>query len=188
MKTSKLFKTLAIMLSMVMSLSMVSCGDDEPDGGDDSIVTPDTPSVVDNDFIQGCYHVTLSDDYYKFYDVELTYVDVDGNQVSKQLTGNADLWGEKVAYSSANKSVSMKVVATVKSELPAYDSTTATTYNFNVYCYAQFFKFADQLQVGDLVYRNIDPVSHDLPINGTKMAEYLAKYSTKIIIDKTLEL
>lgn len=187
MKTSKFFKTLAIMLGMVMSFSLVSCGDDEPEDKDGT-VTPDTPAAVDTDFIQGCYHVTLSDDYYKFYDVELTYVDVDGNQVSTPLTSNVDLWGTKVAYASANKNVSMKVVATVKSELPAYDSTTATNYNFNVYCYAQFFKFADQLHTGDLVYKIIDPVKYDLPINGSKLAEYLETYSTKTIIDKTLAL
>ncbi len=182
MKTSKFLKTLAIMLSMVMSISLWSCGDDEPDNNGNNNNNETT------EYIQGEYIVTLSNDYYKFYDITLTYVDVNGQQVTQALTSNADFLGSKVLYSKANKDITFKVEATLKSSLPAYDDTDATTYNFDVYCIAKFFKFESEIKVGDMTYRTTSPVDHKTPMGGSKLEQYLTKYSTRTLCDCSLSL
>jgi hypothetical protein len=190
MKTSKLFKTLAIMLSMVMSLSMVSCGDDEPD--DDGDVTPDIPSVVDDNYIQGYYVVDLGDAYYQFYDVTLTYVDVDGKEVTKQLTSNVDFLGAKLLYTDANKDITYKLEVSVKSELPEYDASDSVVYDFKMYtAQATFFKFIDTFNPKSEAgaYMITSPFgSGGLKIKGSQVAEYLERYPTHTLRTSSVTL
>ncbi len=110
MKTCKFFKTLAIMLGMLMSVSLVACGDD-----DDEPDEPDAPKTS----LQVICKVDLAQAWYDYFDVEATYTGLDGVTHTETITANKVLYNETVESSKVKASaVSLTVVAKVRNPLP----------------------------------------------------------------------
>jgi hypothetical protein len=105
-----LYKAMALMLSMAMCVSFVSCGDDDDDD-EPAVVVPTVVSVTAN------YVVALSNDYYSLWDVQVTYTTASG---TKTETITAD-WSKTETFTDANalpSSVVFSVVGKPKSTVP----------------------------------------------------------------------
>ncbi len=105
-----LYKAMALMLSMAMCVSFVSCGDDDDDD-DEPVVAPTIVSVTAN------YVVALSNDYYSLWDVQVTYTTASGTK-TEPITSD---WSKTETFTDANalpSSVVFSVVAKPKSPVP----------------------------------------------------------------------
>jgi hypothetical protein len=109
----KTLKMLAIMLGMMMSMSLVSCGDD--DGPDDPTLT--------KTYVGARYVVSLSENWYKYFDIEVTYTDILGNTETKTVDSNMEYF-EIVETEKAATAFSFKVVAKLKANLSDLDDDT----------------------------------------------------------------
>lgn len=78
MKKTIVYKAMALMTAMAMSVSLASCGDDNKDG-DDPVADNSVSKVVIS------YNVSLADTWYTFYDVQVTYANVGGTEVTESL-------------------------------------------------------------------------------------------------------
>jgi hypothetical protein len=109
----KTLKMLAIMVGMMMSMSLVSCGDD--DGPDDP-----TPTKT---YVGARYVVSLSENWYKYFDIEVSYTDILGNNVTKVVDSNMEYF-ETVETEKAATSLSFTVVGKLKADLSDLDDDT----------------------------------------------------------------
>jgi hypothetical protein len=103
-----LYKAMALMLSMAMCVSFVSCGDDD-----------DEPAVVDPTIVAvtANYVVALSNDYYSLWDVQVTYTTASGTK-TEPITAD---WSKTETFTDANalpSSVVFSVEAKPKSTVP----------------------------------------------------------------------
>jgi hypothetical protein len=133
MKTNKFFSILAIMIGMVMSVSLVSCGDDDDD---DNNHTTD-PVITYNGGVM--YKVVLSDDYYKYFDISAVCTDFKtGKDETLTFTKNDSiLLVDK--YTDIVKSYNFKVIATPKATAPAVEAGKTYTFNDDCALYTYYY-------------------------------------------------
>lgn len=105
---STLFKTLAIIMGMMMSLSLVSCGDDNDD-------EPKNPKTVVS--ATANYLALVGTGYQAIYDVTVTYTDANGVEKSVQMEKSFEqevtIPGDKLP-----SDIVLKVEGKIKSTLP----------------------------------------------------------------------
>lgn len=106
---TKAFRIVAIMLGMVMSMGFVSCGDDDDE--------PSNPTTTEND-VTVSYNVTLSQAYYDYFNITVTYTDINGNEKTETITGDWKYPAQTIKESKAAKAYSLSVVAKPKSSNP----------------------------------------------------------------------
>ena len=83
---STFFKTLAIIIGMMMSISLVSCGDD-----DDNNEPENTKAVA---YYDVKYVTDLNDDWFKFFDVTISYVNGAGEEKTEAIVQDFRCVGE----------------------------------------------------------------------------------------------
>lgn len=102
------FKVVALVISMlVCSVTFSACSDDELDNGLETIKVE--------------YLVSLSENWYKFFDIEVTYTSV-GNVETMELT-NDWAFNFEIPYSAEPEEFVCYVVATPKTNVPEIVST-----------------------------------------------------------------
>ncbi len=136
MKVFNYFKAMAMMIAMMMSVSLVSCGDDD-----------DEPEVKQDVKYEVAYKVSLSDDWFKFFDIEATYVDVNGKSHTVTVTSTYE-YDEYIASDKVADAYSLVVNA--KAKTPNVDVPEGT-YSLGDYCYMYVYKYVDGVQ--SIVYR-----------------------------------
>ena len=111
MKKSIVYKAMALMTAMAMSVSLASCGDDDKDG-DDPIADNSVSKVVIS------YNVSLADTWYTFYDVQVTYANVGGTEVTESIDMD---WNYTMTLTDVEfpTHYACKVVAKPKADAPA---------------------------------------------------------------------
>jgi hypothetical protein len=109
-----LYKAMALMLSMAMCVSLSSCGDDDDDDDSPIVDTTTIVSVVAN------YSVTLSDDYFNLWDVQVTYSTASGTQTETITSA----WSKTETFTDANalpSQVAFSVVGKPKATIPTLE-------------------------------------------------------------------
>lgn len=98
-----------------MCVSLSSCGDDDDDDDSPIVDTTTIVSVVAN------YSVTLSDDYFNLWDVQVTYTTASGTQTETITSA----WSKTETFTDANalpSQVAFSVVGKPKSPVPTLDN------------------------------------------------------------------
>jgi hypothetical protein len=132
MKQFKFFKTIAIMMGMLMSISLVSCGDDDDE--------PDNDKTTKTEYTQVYYKLNIGSAWYDLFDVELTFTGIDGQVYSGTAYRNSE-YNERIASSLAPSSLSIKVVAKPRSEAPTI--TDDVVYDLGKHCAMSVYKYED---------------------------------------------
>lgn len=127
MKQIGFLKTIAVMIGMLMSVSLVSCGDDDDE--------PDT-----SDYVQVYYRMEMGQGWYDLFDIDLTFNDVNGQEYTGTAYRNSD-YNDKVKLSLAPSKFVFKVVAKPRSEAPAI--VAGEKYDFSTNCLMNIYKYAD---------------------------------------------
>lgn len=106
----KRFPVFVTLFLFSMSPVLTSCGNDD-DNGDDGTSSPSVSSV------EVSYSVSLSDAWYKYYDVELSYTPAPGQTTTETLEMDKEM---KISYKYAESpdEISLKIVAKPKANLP----------------------------------------------------------------------
>lgn len=109
---STIFKTLSIMMGMVMSFSLVSCGDDDDNN------EPEDPKAVA--YYDVKYVTNLGEDWFKFFDVTITYVNGAGVEKTETIVENTDL-SDKIQANVAPNTINFKIHVVRKATIPEVD-------------------------------------------------------------------
>jgi hypothetical protein len=117
------FKSMAMIVAMILSMTVVSCVP-EPEGPEQS--GPSTESTTKSEIVSGVvnFNVLLSEGVLNLYDVKAV-VKIDNEVKEDSLTGNS--WFMNLYLGKNNPSkVSCEVVATAKSQLPEFTEPSLT--------------------------------------------------------------
>lgn len=117
---STLFKAMTIIMGMVMSLSLASCGDDNDDN------EPDDPKAVA--YYEVTYATDLNEAWFKFFDVSIIYVNGAGVETTQPIKENTDLT-DKIEAANAPKTVGFKIHVTRKATVPEVGSVDPIDFN-----------------------------------------------------------
>lgn len=163
---------LAIVAMVATCGLMTSCKNDEPEGPKDNKVV----SYKVN------YDAQLGDLWWKFYDVEMSYVDADGQAVSTQLNENFTQT-LSIPADKMPSSLNFKVTATRKSNQPEIDENSS-------YCADHLCKFSvlEVYKNGEEADVAIKRNQVTISISGKNMAAYLEKYADMTFADYTVEI
>ncbi len=181
MQLSKCFKTLAIMLGMAMSISLVSCGDDEPDDpnkNDNNSNNGNGSTTTEASYtVHTSYDINLSQAFYDYFDIKVSFTATTGELQTLDLTQNAVWSTATVAYTNAPKNYYLVVTATPKANYPAIDAST--TYYFDASCLMNIYKYTDAEKDNPTPYRKISyQMSNPLTISGDQMEKFMSKSYT----------
>lgn len=173
---STLFKTLAIIMGMMMSVSLVSCGDDE-----DNNEPADPKEIVSYEVT---YLADVTKDYLDYFDLTLTYLDASGATKTEVLTGKKSFTVDVPANVMPSK-VTFTVHAKRKTTLPAIDNDKI--YEFGSNCQLLVNKQFRDKTTG-LVGGSVLPVPGKHPIKGDKLEQWLEKYADFDIYTETVDV
>lgn len=168
------YKMFGIVAAMSVAMFVTACGDDEdePQNPGSTTQAVATYKVVSD--------ITLSNDYYTFYDVNITYTESDGSE--KTVTVSDD-FAKTFTFdaASAPAKVVLKAYATPKSGYPEIDPeqtyTLESTTNFTLYRLGSDGK---QLSVDML------PNHKKMTVIGSKLKENLDKGNNRTIFTDEL--
>lgn len=175
---STLFKALTIMIGMVMSISLVSCGDDDDNN------EPEDPKAVA--YYDVKYATALDEDWFKFFDVTITYVNGAGKEVTEAIDINKDMPSTKIEAAMAPNSINFKIHVTRKSTTPTVDSDEL--YHFKGK--ASFFVLAYlKDDTKGVTYGSFVPeTTLGTSVKGKDMEKYLERYKDADIFERSFEI
>jgi hypothetical protein len=131
MKRNILWKAFVAVLAMMMCVSFTACG------GDDDDDDPVDPNAVAK--VEVGYTVTLSQAWYDYFDITVTYTGVDGSENTQTITENFT-YKKSIEVGKALDVAAIQVVANPKSSYPAIndndkyelkDQVTVQFYGYN---------------------------------------------------------
>lgn len=105
---------MAVFMSLAMSVSLASCGDDDDDDGPEVPQKKISKVVVD-------YSVALSEDYYDLWDIEVSYTGAGGQAVTEKIVMD---WNMQLNLNTADEiptSYALSVTGKPKNPAPALD-------------------------------------------------------------------
>lgn len=161
-----IFSTVLLLIAILGSVSICSCSssDDNSDG-------PSTPTNKRSKY-QVIYNVQLSEAYYQFFDIEMTYTTSKGEEATETITKNKK-YELTVDYNSKPSKLACKIMAKPKStNVP--DIVETQTYNMDKSCSAQGIIYFQDGSI-DKSYSLYEPSSSTLPVSGTKMSAFIQK-------------
>ncbi|ADV43023.1 hypothetical protein [Bacteroides helcogenes] len=159
MKSKSLFKITILCLAMIAGcINLTACGDSD-----------DEPEVTNElTTIKTTFSVSLSNDWYKFFDIEVTYTSETGE---KTITLTQDWMYEKdIPYSAEPDEFLCKVIAKPKANSPAIDANT--TYLLEQSVHAEVSGILKDGTI-DLDYGLIGSKSGKDEMNSTGMEKYI---------------
>ena len=176
---SNLFKSLAIIMGMMMSFSFVSCGDDddndEPEPGDQKEVA----------YYDVKYMTDLHDDWFDFFDVSITYVGTAGTEVTEPLERNTS-FTENIEANVAPNSISFKIHVTPKASHPAIDVDKVYDFNGEAQLFVQAY-LKDKTK-GNFSGNLIPSSTIGVKVKGDKVEQFLERHTNVYIFDSTVKL
>lgn len=121
MNKSLLWRLMAFFMVIGGAVTLTSCfGDDDDDN-------PDDPSAIKTIIID--YHVDLSQTYYDFYDVDVTYLDEKGQPQTVRITETWE-YHREIKQANAPKNYALNVVLNPKKDHPEINSDDYYQYLF----------------------------------------------------------
>lgn len=174
---STLFKALAIIMGMVMSFSLVSCGDDDDNN------EPEDPKAVT--YYDVKYVTDLDEDWFDFFDVTITYVNVAGKVTTEPIEMNKDLTA-KIESDMAPNTINFKIHVARKASIPTVDPDQP--YHFSGKAQLWFQAYLKDSTKGDCG-GDLTPVNtRGTAISGKDMEKFLERYNNADIFDHSVEL
>ncbi len=158
-----LFKMFALIMGMVMSLSLASCGDDNDE--------PNTPEKTAKKVMIE-YSVALSPDYYDLWDIQVSHISVGGKEETETITED---WSFSYSLNTGDyvpTHYSLKVVGKPKAVTPTLDPEKI--YKLVSECFVQ----VQQLDAnGNVVSSNgmLNPNTHTNSVKGEKLTSVITK-------------
>lgn len=174
---STLFKALAIMMGMVMSFSLVSCGDD-----DDK--EPEDPKAVA--YYDVKYATDLDEDWFKFFDVTITYVNVAGKEVTEAIDINQDMPSTKIEAAMAPNTINFKIHVARKATTPTVDPDELYHFNGKATFFVQ--TYLKDNTTGDPYGQLYPETTRGTTVKGKDMEKYLEKYKDAYIFERSAEI
>lgn len=174
---STLFKTLAIMMGMVMSFSLVSCGDDDDDK------EPEDPKAVA--YYDVKYVTDLGEDWFKFFDVTITYVNGAGEEKTDAIEKDTDI-SDKIQANVAPNTINFKIHVVRKATIPEVDPNIPYHFAGKAQLFVQaYLKDSTKGEFGgDLGLVN----TRGNTIGGKDMEKFLTQYSGTDIFNHSVQL
>jgi hypothetical protein len=120
MKTFRFLKAAAMILGVALCFTLSACGDDDDDD----------PKPEENTYAKLLYDIQLSDDYYTYFDINVSYTDIEGNTQSQNITSNWK-YSKTLATAKAASAIQISVVATAKTTYPEPVEGTEYTLGYN---------------------------------------------------------
>lgn len=175
---STLFKAMAIIMGMMMSLSLASCGDDndEPE--------PEDPKAVE--FYQIEYLADVSEDYLNFFDVSMIYVNEVGKVQTQVLGKDMSVVSFKIPANLTPDKIDYKIHVTRKATLPAIDPDK--NYIFKVTGQIKVNEVLKDGTAGSFVGGNSLPIATQVPIHGSSLETYIEKHKDSDIFNCTVTI
>lgn len=175
---STIFKTLSIMMGMVMSFSLVSCGDDDDNN------EPEDPKAVA--YYDVKYVTDLAEDWFKFFDVTITYVNGAGKEVTEAIDINKDMPSTKIEAAMAPNTINFKIHVVRKATIPEVDPNIPYHFAGRAQLFVQaYLKDGTKGEFGgDLGPAN----THGNTIGGKDMEKFLNQYSGTDIFNHSVQL
>lgn len=173
---STLFKVLTIIMGMVMSFSLASCG-----GDDDN--EPDDPKAVS--YYDVKYVTDLDEDWFDFFDVTITYVSISGNETTEPIEMNTDL-STKIEADMAPKTINFKIHVTRKESIPTVNPDQ--TYHFTGKAQVWVQAYLKDNTKGDCGGDLTPASTRGTTISGKDMEKFLDRYNNADIFDHSAEL
>lgn len=167
--------TWLVVSAIALAGVLTACGDDDDDNGGGSPSVPVNPSTgVVSYNVE--YDLDLSDAYYNFYDITLTYTDADGLVKTRELTADFE-YEFDVPANKVSDSYVLKVVGTVKSSLPEISAES-------LYTFAKEGDMEVKAKTADgksstEYYNSI--VASSMTVRGNKVAEYVSDRHPEIV-------
>ena len=175
---SNLFRTLTIILGMVMSFSLVSCGDDDDNN------EPEDPKAVA--YYDAKYATDLEDDWFKFFDVTITYVNGAGKEVTEAIDINKDMPSVKIEASMVPNTINFKIHVTRKAALPTVDPNQPYHFNGTATFFVQTY-LKDNTK-GEPYGAIFPEGTQGTTIGGKDMERFLDKYKDADIFVRSAEI
>ena len=175
---STLFKTLAIMMGMVMSFSLVSCGDDDDNN------EPEDPKAVA--YYDVNYATDLDADWFKFFDVSITYVNGAGKEVTEAIDINKDMPSTKIEAAMAPNTINFKIHVTRKATIPTADPNQPYHFNGKATFFVQ--TYLKDNSKGEPYGAILPEGTHGTTIGGKDMEKFLEKYKDADIFVRSAEI
>lgn len=177
---SNLFKSLAIIMGMMMSLSLVSCGDD-----DDNDEPGDSGNQKEVSYYDVAYMTNLHDDWFDFFDVSITYVGTAGTEVTEPIESNKS-FSAKIDAKVAPSSVCFKIHVTPKATYPTVDPDKAYHFTGEAQILVSTY-LKDNTKAG--VSGSFIPSStQGVTIGGNKMDQFMERYTDVDIFEYSVTL
>lgn len=174
---SNLFKTIAIMMGMVMSFSLVSCGDD------DDKDEPENPKAVA--YYDVKYVTDLGEDWFNFFDVAITYVNGAGEEKTQTIDINTEL-SDKIQANVAPNTINFKIHVVRKATIPEVDPNIPYHFTGRAQLYVQSY-LKDNTKGefgGDFTLVS----TRGTTIGGKDMEKFLNQYSGTDIFVRSVEI
>jgi hypothetical protein len=119
-----------VMLGMILCLSLVSCGDDANEKLVEDMV------VANSQYATLKYGVVLSQVWYDYFNIEVSYIDINGTQSTTVIRKDWTYASSTVKTTEAGDAFGITVIAKPKSDDPAVAS--GAYYNLTENCYMNF--------------------------------------------------
>lgn len=175
MKNLMLLKAVILcMVMMVCGLSLTACGDDDE---------PEVSLTNERETIKATYSVSLSDDWYKYFDIEVRYT-VAGAIESETLDMDWKMNISIPASAEPDKYV-FSVIAKPKANAPELDPEVET-YEMSVNVFANVSAVKQDGSV-DESYGFYKSDSEDHTFNATAMAEYIKEEQVIFSFEEKVE-
>lgn len=175
---STLFKTLAIMMGMVMSFSLVSCGDDDDKN------EPEDPKAVA--YYDVKYATDLEADWFKFFDVTITYVNGAGKEVTEAIDINQDMPSIKIEAAMVPNTINFKIHVARKATTPTVDPDELYHFNGKASFFVQAY-LKDNTK-GEPYGNFLPETTHGTTVKGKDMEKFLEKYKDAYIFERSAEI
>lgn len=152
-----------LLLSFFAALSLVafvSCSSDDEEES--------TTSVK---IVEITHSVNLSDDFYKFFDIEVQFTSSSNNVTTKMATKN-DVVKLEFSPSSAPKEVLLNVTARPKNPMPDIDNSAKYTFEKNINLVVVGYTSSKK---DAYLFHYSSPVKNSQSFTGEKARQYVAK-------------
>ncbi|MGN1252033.1 MAG: hypothetical protein ACI4US_04055 [Muribaculaceae bacterium] len=143
----RLLKYMAALVTAVMALTMVSCGSDD----DETAYL----EVGKTDYVEVEYSVDLSEAWYRFYDISVSYTGRDGVIRYENFEADRDV-KFRVDYDVAPRDMQFTVIASPKAESPQIDDDRDVIFDQNCSIKVKGYTFANQRTMLDYLHRDPD--------------------------------
>lgn len=174
---TNIFKTAMAWIGCItLSFCALSCGDDN------DTPAPTTGNDDSKALVAIHYEVTVSEDLLYLYDIEMSYLDENGQRKTGTITSTTWSFIKTVPFSSAPSEYDCHITAIAKNPRPAIDKDKKH-YSITASCKGYAAKIASDGKSVLTSYGTMSQFSKKLDVQPSKLDTYFEKYSTMKLIN-----